>query len=133
VSTLSQVTITWNASITSIDPGDLLINASPATGISGSGASRTFTFLQPPPGLVQLAWDSSHAIRDLAGNRFDEGVPGASWSYTLLDVIAPTVLKQSPAAGATVTSFAQLEVIFSESVNGVNAAICSSTASQPRV
>jgi hypothetical protein len=47
--------------------------------------------------------------------------PGASWSYTLLDVIAPTVLKQSPAAGATVTSFAQLEVIFSESVNGVNA------------
>ena len=42
--------------------------------------------------MVQFSWDASHAIYDAAGNRFDNLAPGSTWSYTLADIIAPTIL-----------------------------------------
>ena len=121
VSSLSQVTVTFNVPITGIEANDLLINGNSASTLTGGGTSWTFSFNQPPPGLVQFNWDGSHAIYDALGSRFDETAPSASWSYTLLDVIAPTVLTTLPSPGATVRSLTQIEVTFRESVSGVNA------------
>src|SRR5205823_6527635 len=63
-----------------------------------------------------------HGIYDLAGNRFDELGAGAAWSYTLADTITPKASLISPTPGALIRSLTQIEVNFSESVIGVNAA-----------
>src|SRR6185369_1831307 len=82
VSNLTQVSVTFSEAVTGVEDQDLLINGSPAVGRTGSGNIWTFTFSQPPPGVVQFSWDGSHGIYDLAGNRFDELGAGATWSYT---------------------------------------------------
>ncbi len=118
---LTQVTVTFTVSVSGVEAGDLLINGNSASAASGGGTTWTFTFNQPPPGLVQFGWDASHAIYDAAGGRFDQNAPTASWSYTLLDVVAPTILTTVPSPGATVGSLTQVEVNFRELVSGVNA------------
>ena len=121
LSSLTQVTVTFTVSVTGVEAGDLLVNGNAANTVSGAGTTWTFTFNQPPPGPVQFGWDASHAIYDAAGGRFDQNAANATWSYTLLDVIAPTVFTRSPSASATIGSLTQIEVTFSEPVSGVNA------------
>lgn len=80
VRSLTQVEVTFTEPVVGIDAGDLLINGRPASSISVVAAGRyRFTFAQPGNGLVQLAWGSSHGIRDFANNAF----AGISWNYTL--------------------------------------------------
>ncbi len=117
VSSLTSVTVNFSVPVTGVEAGDLLVNGNAASTVSGSNSTWTFAFPQPPPGLVQIGWDGSHAIYDAAGGRFIE----STWSYTLLDAIAPTVLTTTPTPSATVGSLTQIEVTFREAVNGVNA------------
>lgn len=123
VSNLTQIQINFSENVTGVNSSDLLINGAPATGLSGSGASYTFTFAQPAYGNIQITWAGAHAITDTepAQNTFDPTRPGATWSYTLTDLTPPTVLAQSPVAGANVTNLTQLTITFSEAVLGVNA------------
>jgi hypothetical protein len=121
VSNLTQITVTFSAPVAGVQPGDLIINEQPANALSGSGATYTFSFSQPPPSFVAVRIDVDTAITDLSGNPFDPFAAGASWSYTLADTIAPTVSFATPAAGATVTALNQIEVVFSEPVTGVDA------------
>ena len=44
-----------------------------------------------------------------------------TWSYTLLDQTPPSIVSQSPPAGAQVTNLTQITVTFSEPVAGVDA------------
>jgi hypothetical protein len=77
---LSQIDVLFSEPVAGVDAGDLLINGSPATGISVEGAGRyLFTFSQPANGSVAIAWSASHGIADFAGNPF----AGGSWNYTL--------------------------------------------------
>ena len=66
--------------MTGVNASDLLINAAPATGLSGGGAGPyTFTFTQPAQGVVTVDWAGAHGIADTSGNPFSP-IP---WSYTL--------------------------------------------------
>ena len=121
VSTFTSASITFSEAVTGVDADDLLINADAALLVTGSGAGPyTFTFTQPPPGTVNVGWAGDHGIVGQAGT--GSFVAGASWTYTLTDTIAPTVTKLTPAAASTVGALTQAEVVFSETVTGVDAA-----------
>jgi hypothetical protein len=119
VGTLTQIQITFSENVVGVDAEDLLINGNPAGSVSGSGSNYVFTFSQPPPGTIVLSWDIESAISDLVGNVFDTS---GSWTYTLVDNIAPTIVSALPVAGATVSTLTRAQVIFSEPVTGVDAA-----------
>lgn len=122
VSNLTSVTVTFTEPIMVIEAPDLLVNGIPATGLSGSGNQRTFTFSQPGPGLVQFTWDGAHAISDDLGNRFNETLPAASWSYTLLDKLPASLDTTFPVPGAAIGVLTNIEITFSEPVTGLDAA-----------
>jgi len=124
VSTLTSVTVTFSAPVVGVDADDLLVNTQPASSVSGGGDTYTFTFPQPFYGNVSFSWFASHGITDLAQppNAFDAAGPGATWQYTFIDAAPPVVVNLFPAAGTTVRVLTQVEVTFSEEVNGVNAA-----------
>ncbi|HZJ13849.1 MAG TPA: chitobiase/beta-hexosaminidase C-terminal domain-containing protein, partial [Chthoniobacteraceae bacterium] len=121
VSSLTSIAITFNEAVTGVDADDLLINAEAAQLVSGSGVGPyTFTFSQPPPGMVNVAFDGDHGIVGQGGT--GSFVPAGPWTYTLNDTIAPTVAQLTPASASTVGTLTQVEVIFSEEVLGVDAA-----------
>lgn len=120
VSSLVSVTVTFNKPVSGVSVDDLLINGAPATGLTGSNSTYTFTF-PPPSGLsVQISWDANQVIFDDAGIRMIEA--SNTWTYTIVDTIPPAVALLAPAANAVVGSLARLDVLFSEPVSGVDAA-----------
>jgi hypothetical protein len=124
VGALTQITVSFTKPVNGVNAADLLINSQPAASVLGNAGTNTYTFsfTQPLPGAVEVAWDEIHDISDLSGTPFDATAPGATWSYTLTDTLAPTVNEQTPVAGAQVSQLTQLEVTFSEPVLGVDAA-----------
>jgi Lamin Tail Domain/CotH kinase protein/Fn3 associated len=126
VGALTNITITFSEPVTGISFEDLLINGgASANGLSGAGATYTFTLeAQPLYGPVTISWDMNHLIYDLdlPANRFDEAAPSASWQYTLVDGTPPTIAMLTPLAGVTVRQLSQIDVQFSELVAGVDAA-----------
>ena len=124
VTALTNITVTFSESVTGVDATDFLISGLPASAVSGGGSIYTFSFPQPPYGLVQIGWDSAHNIMDTAlfPNSFDANGPGATWQYQLVDRIGPTVTKLFPTPASTVRSLGQIDVTFSEDVSGVDAA-----------
>ncbi len=124
VGTLSEITVTFSEPVRGVTPDDLVINQTPAEDVTGSGTTWTFTFAQPPYGEVLISWSPAHDISDSAtpSHPFDPNAPGASWAYTLSDSVPPVVSGLNPPAGSTVTTLSQIEVTFSESVVGVQAA-----------
>jgi hypothetical protein len=72
---------------------------------------------------VNITWAPDHGISDLASlpNAFNAAAPGATWNYTIDELIAPTLIAVDPPAGAYVTNLTQVAVTFSESVIGVSA------------
>lgn len=123
VTSLTQVTVNFSEPVTGVSGDDLIVNGTAATGVTGTGSSYTFSFPQPPYGTIVFSIATNSGIADLADppNAFDATQPSASWVYTLLDTVAPTVASAFPQAGATVRSLGQIEVTFSEDVAGVNA------------
>ena len=79
ITNLTQVQVVFSEPVVNVDAADLLVSGSPAVGLSGSGASYVFSFSQPLPGTVSLAWATGHGIADLSGNAF----AGAGWQCTL--------------------------------------------------
>ena len=93
VGALTNITVTFSEPITGLTFEDLLINGgASASGLSGSGATWTFTLeAQPLYGPVQISWSMDQQIFDLdvPANRFDEAAPSASWMYNLVDGTPP--------------------------------------------
>lgn len=82
VGTLSKVQISFSEPVTGVDAADLLMNGTPATAVTGSGAGPyVFDFAAPAPGTVNFSWASGHGIQDVspATNAF----VGNPWSVTL--------------------------------------------------
>lgn len=123
LTTLTQVTVTFNKAVTGVEAGELLVNSVPATNVTGSGNTYTFSFPQPGYGLVTIGWASDATIEDLAvpPNAFDPQRRNNTWTYTLVDQTPPRIVSQDPPAGALVTNLTQIIVVFSESVSGINA------------
>ncbi|MBN2508110.1 MAG: metallophosphoesterase [Verrucomicrobia bacterium] len=122
--TLTEVAVTFSEDVYGVDPGDLLLNGTPATAVSGTGSNYVFAVAQPPVGNVRISWAPSHGITDRgypASLLFDASGPGARWYYTMADRIAPVVIALDPPVAAGVTNLNQITVTFSEPVDGVNA------------
>lgn len=120
---LSQINVLFSEAVTGVNASDLLINGAPATGLSGSGANYSFTFLQPAFGPVAITWVANHGITDLdaPSNAFDLTRQGSLWNYTLVDQTPPSIATLNPPAGVQVTNLTQVTLTFSEPVVGVNA------------
>jgi len=121
---LSTIRVTFSERVSGVDASDLLVNGVPATQVSGSGSNYLFTAVSPGVGTVTVAWAAGHGIADFgfpASLPFDESGPGASWTYSLVDRIAPVITMRNPAANAVVLNFTQVAVTFSEPVSGVDA------------
>jgi hypothetical protein len=123
VSSLTNITVDFSEPVDGVNATDLLINGTPANAVTGSNATYTFSFPQPAEGAVGISWASGHGIvdRESTPKPFDALAPGATWQYTLIDSVAPTAVKISPAAGSTITELTEIEVTFSEPVGGVQA------------
>lgn len=119
---LSQIRITFDEAVTGVDASALLINGHPAVSVSGLSNQWTFVFSQPFPGTVSIQFAQDHAVSDLSGNRLDGAAASSSWSYLLIDTIAPTVTSVFPSPGAVVSELSSVTVWFSEPVTGVDAA-----------
>ncbi|MGC3961265.1 MAG: lamin tail domain-containing protein [Verrucomicrobiota bacterium] len=124
VSALTNLSVIFSETVTGVGASDLRINGNPALTMSGSGSNYTFTFAQPPEGVVNITWATGHGITDLSlpANAFNATGPGATWQYTMLDSIPPTIATLYPSGGATIATLGQIEVTFSETVLGVQAA-----------
>jgi hypothetical protein len=122
VGALTGITVTFSEPVMGVDSGDLLIDGDPAIVVSGSGAQYSFEFAQPPYGLVQVSWDSGHGITDLAlpPNLFDGS--DLNWQYELVDSTPPEMGLVNPPPGVVVRELDQIEITFTEPVQGVNAA-----------
>lgn len=120
---LNQITVVFSEPLRGVTSDDLFVGNSPSSTVIGSGTTWTFTFPAPPAGPVNVTFNPAHGISDLAtpAHPFDHAAANATWSYTLLDEIAPVVATRNPPAGATVTSLTQIEINFSEAVVGVDA------------
>ncbi|HEX5219160.1 MAG TPA: lamin tail domain-containing protein [Verrucomicrobiae bacterium] len=124
LSGLTQVAVFFSKPVSGVDASDLQLNEVPASSVIGApGTNRyTFTFTQPPAGVVGVTWSESPGITDLAGAAFDQVGPNATWSYTLADTAPPVATAVNPVNAAQVSQLTQVEVTFSEPVFGVNAA-----------
>src|SRR6266849_8927274 len=119
VSNLTQIQFIFSEPVVGVEPDDLQVNGDGTADVVGVGGTNfTFTFTQPPSGVVYVYWDVDHGITDQAGNAFQEG---GSWIYNLIDTTPPSIALLSPPAGVTVTRFTELEVTFSEPVINVDA------------
>lgn len=77
---LLTVEVLFNEPVEGVDASDLLVNGTPAAGITfGTPGQFIFNFPEPPTGTVNIAFAPGHAIRDQATNAF----AGDSWTYTL--------------------------------------------------
>ncbi|HEY0548585.1 MAG TPA: Ig-like domain-containing protein, partial [Verrucomicrobiae bacterium] len=80
IAALTSIAVAFSEPVTGVNANDLLINSLPASILSGSGAGPyTFSFAQPPQGVVQITWAGGHGILDNSANPFSP----APWSYTL--------------------------------------------------
>ncbi len=125
LSNLGSISVTFSEPVTGLDANDLLINGVPGvTNLTFSGNTATFRFAQPLFGTVLISWAAGHNITDLAtpANSFNAAAPGATWQYSLLDTVPPAIADLHPPAGLTVRSIRQIEVTFSEAVQGLQAA-----------
>jgi hypothetical protein len=121
---LTQITVQFSEPVNNLAADDLNVHGIGATGITGGNGTYTFTFPPAPYGNVPITWTTGHGITDFAvpPNPFNETAPGATWSYTLVDDLPPTVSGLFPPAGATLQMLGQIQVNFSEAVAGVDAA-----------
>lgn len=120
---LTEITVTFSEPVNGVSSDDLVVAGLGAASVTGGPSTYTFTFPQPLYGPVPISWESSHGITDqaLPPNPFDANAPGATWSYTLLDVVPPTLVNRFPQPGATVSALREIEITFSENVTGVSA------------
>jgi hypothetical protein len=124
VTNLTQVTVRFSEPVQNVDAEDFFINGVALSTVSGSGSNYTFTFPQPPYGTVHIAWGPQHNITDFGfpPNAFDEAAPGASWQYNFIDIVRPVASEIYPPPTVIVRTLGQIEITFSEDVNGVDAA-----------
>ncbi|HWN95601.1 MAG TPA: Ig-like domain-containing protein, partial [Methylomirabilota bacterium] len=93
VTNLSSIQVTFSENVQGVNAGDLLVNGTPASGITvNSPLNYTFSFAQPAQGGVNISWAGGHGITDTSPslNGFNAAGGGANWSYTL--TVPATVL-----------------------------------------
>ena len=85
ITELPSVGVDFSEPVLNVAAGDLTVNGSPATTVSGAGAGRYFFtgFAPPNLGPVNVVM-APGGIKDLDGNPF----PGGAWDHILIDPAA---------------------------------------------
>lgn len=122
VNSLGQITVVFSEPVGGVNASDLLINGASASGVTGGNDTYTFTFTQPPYGILNISWAGAHGIADFGIPPNPFNAAGQGWTYSLVDNTPPALVYQLPFAGVTVRSLSQIQTLFSEPVTGVNAA-----------
>jgi len=92
VSSLSELLVTFDKTVTGIDASDLLLNGVAATNISGIGAGPyRFHFPASSPGQARLSFAADHGIASDALE--PHPFAGSSWSYTVNPQATPAALR----------------------------------------
>ncbi|HUR46534.1 MAG TPA: lamin tail domain-containing protein, partial [Candidatus Saccharimonadales bacterium] len=82
VRSLTSVTVRFSEPVSGVNAEDLLVNSVPATGMTPLAPDQySFTFSQPPTGVVQIAFAAGHGITDQATT--PNSFAGANWTYLL--------------------------------------------------
>ncbi|MBL9171931.1 MAG: lamin tail domain-containing protein [Verrucomicrobiales bacterium] len=123
VNSLREITVAFNKPVSGVEAQHFLVNGSPATRVSGSGATYTFEFPQPAFGTVAIGWGTLHRIQDLGTppQRFSISSPGSSWNYEFLDPDGPAITRRLPPFGAELKFLRDVELTFNHAVLGVDA------------
>lgn len=124
VTSLTQVTVEFSEPVQGVEARDLRVNDLACTNLAGAGSIYTFYFAQPAAGPVQFSWGIDANITDLKNppNFFDPSGANSTFVYTLLDPAPPVLAEVHPPIGSTVKVLGQLDLTFSKSVIGVDAA-----------
>lgn len=124
VSNFNQLTVNFSTPVVEVDASDLLINGVPATNVTGSGSTYTFSFATPREGSVSAAWSPKHGIVDLETppKPFNGMLTNETAAYTLIDTVPPRIASTSPLSGVTLSSLNSVDITFSEPVTGIDAA-----------
>ena len=119
-----NVDVTFSEAVVGVDATDMVLSgtAGGTVGAPTNIGGNVWRF--PISGLslgtlnIGLAPDAND-IEDSLGN--DLNPSPTTWSYTVADITAPTVISQSPAVGATIaTNNVNIDITFSETVTGVD-------------
>lgn len=125
INTLEAITVTFSEPVTGVLADDFLVNGVPATALAAAPDGTTFTFRFIPPsfGRVDISWGPLHQIRDRdePSLAFDAGDPESSWSYDLVDINGPRILRQLPRPTATLRGLGEVEIWFNRPVEGLEA------------
>jgi hypothetical protein len=117
VAGLTSIDVTFSEPVSGVNSSDLLINGAPAGGLSGAGAGPySFTFPQPPQGVVNVAWTGGHGIVDASANPFAP----APWSYTLDTNVTGVIISEimyHPSSENVLEEFIEL---FNKGASAVN-------------
>lgn len=118
ISSLSQVSVTFSRSVTGVTAGDLTVNTSAATGVTGTGSGPyLFTgFDAPNDGLVNVELAAGSIIDTTVGNAF----AGSSWSYTVDSSGIDVEITSADVASGGYTNAASIDLVitFDEDVSG---------------
>jgi len=118
--TLPMVRVTFSTNVTGVDAGDLTVNGSPATTLSGAAGGSVYDFsgfAAPGNGHVGVVL-AAGGIAD-AGNGSLQ-FTGSVWSYTI-DTTPPRILSESPLRGSPLGTLPSITVNFTKGVTGVTA------------
>jgi hypothetical protein len=98
---LTNITVRFTEPVSGVDPGDLLVNGVPATGLgSTTNTTYTFAFTQPAYGNVAVTWTGGHGIVDFdAPPKSFETPASGTRSSTSAAISASWVSPPHPKAG----------------------------------
>ena len=118
LTTLPSIQVTFSTGVTGVDAGDLTVNGSPATLLTGPSGGSAYTFSgYTPPGNGHVG------VVLVAGGIADASNPGLQftgsvWSYTI-DTSPPRVATEIPARGKDVGVLPSITINFTKAVTGV--------------
>ena len=118
LTTLSSIQVTFSTGVTGVDAGDLSVNGSPATSLTGPPGGSVYTFsgfAAPGNGHVGVVL-AAGGIADATNGALQ--FTGNVWSYTI-DTTPPKVFSESPGRGHDVGVLPSITVSFTKSVTGV--------------
>ena len=123
VERLTDIVIEFTEPVTGVQASDLQLGSRRAIAVAGSGSRYTFTFEPTEIGTAALRWDADTLIMDMASpaNVLDPETSGP-WLYEVVDRTPPRLVEIAPHPGAVIRSLSQIELRFSEPVEGADAA-----------
>ncbi|MCC5876625.1 MAG: SUMF1/EgtB/PvdO family nonheme iron enzyme, partial [Candidatus Sumerlaeia bacterium] len=118
---LDSIVVTFNEAVTNLNAGQLSVNGSPATSVTGSNPFTFSGFATPNFGTVNVALIAGNT-RDVVGNAF----VGNSWSYQA-EAVSLTITSTMAEDSVLRSQFQTLTFTFAKPVAGFNSGMVAVT------